>query len=123
MSDVRSLLCALVLTLAASSALARAEAPHPPARIVSLNQCLDAILVELAPTERIAAISHYSRDPLRSPIGPSGDPSPAGSSPLAAGQVDGAVGGGGGGTSVESGDWSSGAPGGGGIAPVTGSGC
>ena len=45
------------------------EAPRPPpARIVSLNQCLDAILVELVPTERIAAISHYSRDPLRSPI-------------------------------------------------------
>lgn len=65
---MRALLFALALTLAASSAHARAEAPHPPARIVSLNQCLDAILVELVPAERIAAISHYSRDPLRSPI-------------------------------------------------------
>jgi iron complex transport system substrate-binding protein len=64
---LRTLLCALALTLAASSA--RGDPPHPPpARIVSLNQCLDAILVELVPTERIAAISHYSRDPLRSPI-------------------------------------------------------
>jgi iron complex transport system substrate-binding protein len=51
--------------LTAWSAQARADVP---ARIVSLNQCLDAILVELVPTERIAAISHYSRDPLRSPI-------------------------------------------------------
>jgi iron complex transport system substrate-binding protein len=32
-------------------------------RIVSTNPCLDAILVELVPVERIAAISHYSRDP------------------------------------------------------------
>jgi iron complex transport system substrate-binding protein len=42
----------------------------PPARIVSLNPCLDAILVQLVPIERIAAISHYSRDPLRSAIAP-----------------------------------------------------
>lgn len=61
----RLLLCLCIALLAASSPHARAEAP---ARIVSLNQCLDAILVELVPTERIAAISHYSRDPLRSPI-------------------------------------------------------
>ncbi len=66
---MRALLRALALTLAASTAHAGADAPHPPpARIVSLNQCLDAILVELVPTERIAAISHYSRDPLLSPI-------------------------------------------------------
>jgi iron complex transport system substrate-binding protein len=57
--------CLLVALLTAASPLARADAP---ARIVSLNQCLDAILVELVPTERIAAISHYSRDPVRSPI-------------------------------------------------------
>jgi iron complex transport system substrate-binding protein len=54
-----------LLTLATASPPARAEAPT---RIVSLNQCLDAILVELVPTGRIAAISHYSRDPVRSPI-------------------------------------------------------
>ena len=46
----------------------RTHARSAPARIVSLNQCLDAILVELVPHERIAAISHYSRDPLRSTI-------------------------------------------------------
>lgn len=61
---IRCLLCfcALVLAHAASADTAA------PARIVSLNPCLDAILVELVPTQRIAAISHYSRDPLRSPI-------------------------------------------------------
>jgi iron complex transport system substrate-binding protein len=59
------LLCLCVGLLLASSPSAPAE---EPTRIVSLNQCLDAILVELVPTERIAAISHYSRDPLRSPI-------------------------------------------------------
>ncbi len=40
-------------------------ASPPPAtdRIVSTNPCLDAILVELVPAERIGAISHWSRDP------------------------------------------------------------
>lgn len=40
-------------------------ATPPPAteRIVSTNPCLDAILIELVPPERIAAISHYSQDP------------------------------------------------------------
>ncbi|HKQ13413.1 MAG TPA: ABC transporter substrate-binding protein [Steroidobacteraceae bacterium] len=61
----RHLLCLLVALLVTASPPARGDAP---ARIVSLNQCLDAILVELVPTERIAAISHYSRDPVRSPI-------------------------------------------------------
>jgi iron complex transport system substrate-binding protein len=61
----RQFLCLLVALLVMASPLARADAPT---RIVSLNQCLDAILVELVPTERIAAISHYSRDPVRSPI-------------------------------------------------------
>lgn len=44
-------------------------APAPPAnpqRIVSLNPCTDAILTELVPASRIAAISDYSRDPQAS---------------------------------------------------------
>ncbi|HEY7638718.1 MAG TPA: ABC transporter substrate-binding protein [Steroidobacteraceae bacterium] len=61
---------AFTLLVLAVGAHARAdETQHPPpARIVSLNPCLDAILVELVPEQRIAAVSHYSRDPLRSPI-------------------------------------------------------
>lgn len=55
------------IALLAVGAHARADAT-PPARIVSLNQCLDAILVELVPTQRIAAVSHYARDPLVSSI-------------------------------------------------------
>jgi iron complex transport system substrate-binding protein len=42
-------------------------APHPM-RIVSLNMCVDSILVELVSHDRIAALSHYARDPQRSTI-------------------------------------------------------
>jgi iron complex transport system substrate-binding protein len=55
--------------LAVSTCAFASDAPRPPpSRIVSLNQCLDAILVELVPARRIAAVSHYSRDPLVSSI-------------------------------------------------------
>src|SRR5689334_22672743 len=58
-----------VAVLAASAAARANDAPRPqPARIVSLNQCLDAILIELVPKQRIAAVSHYARDPLVSAI-------------------------------------------------------
>jgi len=36
--------------------------PRPPQRIVSLNPCVDAILVRVADRGQIAALSHYSRD-------------------------------------------------------------
>nr|WP_298928744.1 ABC transporter substrate-binding protein [uncultured Erythrobacter sp.] len=36
--------------------------------IVSLNPCLDAILVEVAAPDQILALSHYSRDPASSSI-------------------------------------------------------
>lgn len=39
---------------------------HPT--IVSLNPCLDAILVEVAPPSQVLALSHYSRDPQSSSI-------------------------------------------------------
>lgn len=63
---------ALPLQLAASAGVpAGVESRRPaPTRIVSLNQCLDAIVVELVPAQRIAALSHYSRDPVRSSIAP-----------------------------------------------------
>jgi iron complex transport system substrate-binding protein len=47
---------------------AQALAEAAPKRIVSLSLCLDALLIELVPRERIAALSHYSRDPWRSTI-------------------------------------------------------
>lgn len=39
-----------------------------PQRVVSLNPCLDAILVAIADTAQIAALSHYARDPQSSTI-------------------------------------------------------
>lgn len=39
-----------------------APPPVPPGGIVSTNPCADAMLVELVPPARIAAISHYSLD-------------------------------------------------------------
>src|ERR1041384_1919970 len=43
-------------------------ASPPPQRIVSLNLCLDSVLVELVPHEHILALSQYARDPWRSTI-------------------------------------------------------
>ena len=60
-----ALLAAAVLS--AAPGIEAADAPQPM-RIVSLNLCVDAILVELVPPERIAALTHYSRDPYRSTI-------------------------------------------------------
>lgn len=37
-------------------------------RIVSLNPCIDAVLVEVADPDQILALSHYSRDPAGSSI-------------------------------------------------------
>ncbi len=39
-------------------------------RVVSMNPCVDAILVEVALPDQIAAISHYSKDARASSIGP-----------------------------------------------------
>jgi iron complex transport system substrate-binding protein len=50
------------------SLLCQGACASAPKRVVSLNLCLDTLLVELAPPERIAAISHYSLDEWRSPI-------------------------------------------------------
>jgi len=58
----------IVAAIVALAGALQANAAEPPQRIVSLNLCLDTLLVELAPPERIAAISHYSLDAWRSPI-------------------------------------------------------
>lgn len=60
----RALVCLAVFSTGAASA---ADAARPQ-RIVSMNLCLDAALVELVPHEHILALSQYSRDPWRSTI-------------------------------------------------------
>ncbi|QDH34574.1 ABC transporter substrate-binding protein [Porphyrobacter sp. YT40] len=52
-----ALLCA---ACAPAAPAARGDPAHPT--IVSLNPCLDAILVEVAPPAQVLALSHYSRD-------------------------------------------------------------
>jgi iron complex transport system substrate-binding protein len=68
---LKRLLAALLSTVALASAggvaHAQAAANHPM-RIVSLNMCVDSILIELVSHDRIAALSHYARDPERSTI-------------------------------------------------------
>jgi iron complex transport system substrate-binding protein len=55
--------------MAGVAALGLAGAAKAPARrIVSLNPCLDAILVSVADPGQIAALSHYSRQPMASSV-------------------------------------------------------
>lgn len=62
-----ALLLALVLAACAPAAPVPATDSAQPT-IVSLNPCLDAILVEIAPPAQVLALSHYSRDPASSSI-------------------------------------------------------
>lgn len=62
--------------LAASVLAGAARAGSPPRRIVSLNPCVDAILVRVADRDQVAALSHYSRDPASSSIGAVGQTYP-----------------------------------------------
>lgn len=57
-----------VLLLGSISTRAADTPADAPTRIVSLALCVDGLLVELVPHDRIAALSHYSRDPMRSTI-------------------------------------------------------
>jgi iron complex transport system substrate-binding protein len=61
---VRSAIPLLALVLAGCAQPARSGGGG----IVSTNPCADAMLVELVPPERIAAISHYSQDPAAASI-------------------------------------------------------
>lgn len=54
--------------LAASCSAETAPRSHAGPAIVSINPCLDAILVELAEPAQVLALSHYSRDPGSSSI-------------------------------------------------------
>lgn len=60
----RAVLAAAALALCPSGVLAAAR----PRRIVSLNPCLDVILIRVADRDQIAALSRYSRDRYGSTI-------------------------------------------------------
>jgi iron complex transport system substrate-binding protein len=60
----RTIAGAAMLWLAAPALAARVA----PRRIVSLSPCTDAILIELVTPDRIAALSHFSHDPIGSTI-------------------------------------------------------
>jgi len=49
------------------AALTGAAAPREP-RIVSINPCVDAVLIQVADPAQIAGISHYSQDPRATSI-------------------------------------------------------
>jgi len=65
MGRITTGLGAILAVLAFATAAACGPAPR---RIVSLNPCLDAILIAVADPGQIAALSHYSRDPHQSAI-------------------------------------------------------
>jgi iron complex transport system substrate-binding protein len=61
----------LLFALVAGCAPKAADAPvqtGEPTRIVSMNPCVDSILMEVADPADIAAISHYSHDPLATSV-------------------------------------------------------
>lgn len=64
----RAWLAGIVVLSCASGTVHAQSRPAHPMRIVSLNMCVDGILVELVSHDRIAALSHYARDPERSTI-------------------------------------------------------
>jgi len=58
---------------AGAAALGLGGAARAPARrIVSLNPCLDAILLSVADPRQVAALSHYSHQPMTSSVGAAG---------------------------------------------------
>jgi iron complex transport system substrate-binding protein len=61
---------ALLAGALASGASAAVAADQAPKRIVSLNSCLDVMLVHVADRGQIAALSHYARETQGSTIAP-----------------------------------------------------
>jgi len=57
-----------LLALSVAAALLTSAAPVRLPRIVSINPCIDAVLVRVADPAQIAGISHYSQDPRATSI-------------------------------------------------------
>jgi len=58
----------VVSVLVAAALVAVSPAAAGPRRVVSMNPCVDAVLVEVADPAQILAISHYSQDPRATSI-------------------------------------------------------
>jgi iron complex transport system substrate-binding protein len=65
---VLAVLAVLASVPALAAALDAVPALAAPRRIVSINPCVDAILMHVADAGQIAAISHYSKDPRSASI-------------------------------------------------------
>lgn len=80
----RKLLLALLLIILVSGiASASAETVNRPQRVVSLNLCTDLLLMSVAATEQIAALSDTAANPAYSPIADT-----LGDTPLHGGRVE-----------------------------------
>lgn len=62
----RALMAAIIAVLPASVAAAGA-ATEAPQRIVSLNLCIDQLLLDLVPHGRVVSVTHLAHNPLYSP--------------------------------------------------------
>ena len=60
----------LAVTAASGASARHPRAPGRAGKIVSLNPCLDVILVHVADRSQIGALSHYARDPYGSTFAP-----------------------------------------------------
>src|SRR5262245_6215272 len=65
---LRRSLASLGLMAAAALCPAAGQADDAPRRIVSLDLCTDQLMLELAPREHIAAVTHLAADPTVSAI-------------------------------------------------------
>lgn len=69
MSPTRRTALVGAAALGLAGAAPSSAGPLSANRVVSLNPCLDAILVAVAEPGQIAALSHYSRQPMASSVG------------------------------------------------------
>src|SRR5258707_8221522 len=64
----RRLILISVALLSALAHLGATDAPGQPKRIVSLNMCVDELVLRLAEPENIASVTWLSRDPKNSNV-------------------------------------------------------
>ena len=68
LSPIGTLVLAVLASAAATAVRAQSPAAPKPQRIVSINLCTDQLVLDLAPRERIRALSHLAADPAVSAL-------------------------------------------------------